>query len=417
MNTRHLIPILVSIQIILIIASFLSLSHFVNEHTIFENSVILVSELKQHSDVLIFETHKHVNGVSYADPENLIIHMEREFSTLKNGGISHDLTINPLPSKFLNAHDIAQTKLIIYTNSVEEILQTENPKFSFDDLIFTNLDTAKFDTNGALDYLLYQMLDENQIYSKNLLILQIGLAILNVGVHVMVLLIILDLLRKQSEKEKRLEKLASIGELASRVSHDIRNPLTTIKGVVDLLTSQKSTVVDEKNIQRLELIKKSVTQINHQVEDVLDYVRTNKITLEKASLLEIIDLAAKRVSVPDSVEISYPEKDYSIKCDKLKMEIVFVNLLLNAVDAVRRKGTVAIRMKNIDDFIEIQVEDSGPGIDSESISQIFEPLFTLKQKGTGLGLASCKNIVEQHKGTIKVSNNPTTFTIVIPSNL
>lgn len=85
MNTRHLIPILVSIQIILIIASFLSLSHFVNEHTIFENSVLLVSELKQHSDVLIFEVHKYVNGVPYADPENSIIHMEEEFNILKMG--------------------------------------------------------------------------------------------------------------------------------------------------------------------------------------------------------------------------------------------------------------------------------------------------------------------------------------------
>ena len=387
MNTKHIIPILVSIQIILIIASFLSLSHFINEHTIFENSVILVSELKQHSDVLIFETHKYVNEVPYADPENLIIHLEHEFGTLKNGGVSHDMKINPLPTKFLNAHDIAETKLIVYTNYVEEILKTKNPNFSFNDLVFTNLDTAKFDTNGALDYLLSLMLEENEIYGKNLLVLQIGLAILNVGVHVMVLLIILDLLRKQSEKEKRLEKLASIGELASRVSHDIRNPLTTIKGVVDLLTSQKSTVTDEKDIQRLELIKKSVTQINHQVEDVLDYVRTNKISLEKASLLEIINLAAKRVSIPDSIEVSYPEKDYSIKCDKLKMEIVFVNLLLNAVDAVRREGKIAIRMKSIDNYIEIQVEDSGPGIDSESVSQIFEPLFTLKQKGTGLGLA------------------------------
>ncbi|WP_187146559.1 two-component system sensor histidine kinase NtrB [Nitrosopumilus maritimus] len=401
----------------MIIASFLSLSHFVNEHTIFENSVLLVSELKQHSDVLIFEVHKYVNGVPYADPENSIIHMEEEFNILKNGGVSHNLTLNPLPTKFLNAHNIAQTKLIVYTNYVGEILKEENPKFGFNDLIFTNLDTAKFDTNGALDYLLSLMLEENKIYSKNLLILQIGLAILNVGVHVMVLLIILDLLRKQSEKERRLEKLASIGELASRVSHDIRNPLTTIKGVVDLLTSQKSTVTDEKDIQRLELIKKSVTQINHQVEDVLDYVRTNKISLEKTSLLEIINLAAKRVSIPDSVEVSYPEKDYTIRCDKLKMEIVFVNLLLNAVDAVRREGKIAIRMKSVDNFIEIQVEDSGPGIDSESISEIFEPLFTLKQKGTGLGLASCKNIIEQHEGTINVSNNPTTFTIMIPSNL
>ena len=99
------------------------------------------------------------------------------------------------------------------------------------------------------------------------------------------------------------------------------------------------------------------------------------------------------------------------------MEIVFVNLLLNAVDAVHREGKIAIRLKSIDNFIEIKVEDSGPGIDSESISQVFEPLFTLKQKGTGLGLASCKNIIEQHDGTIKVSNNPTTFTIMIPSNL
>lgn len=98
----------------------------------------------------------------------------------------------------------------------------------------------------------------------------------------------------------------------------------------------------------------------------------------------------------------------------MKIDAVFINLIVNAIQAMNQGGTLEINIKTHGDYAVIDFIDSGSGIPEEFINKIFEPLFTTKQKGTGLGLASCKNIIEQHNGSIIVKNNPTTFTIKIP---
>jgi signal transduction histidine kinase len=102
-------------------------------------------------------------------------------------------------------------------------------------------------------------------------------------------------------------------------------------------------------------------------------------------------------------------------CDSEKMQIVFSNVILNAIQAIGdNKGTINIRAKKKQNAIEIKIEDTGAGIAANIYEKIFDPLVTTKQEGTGLGLTSCKNIIEQHKGTISASNKPTTFTITLP---
>jgi len=97
------------------------------------------------------------------------------------------------------------------------------------------------------------------------------------------------------------------------------------------------------------------------------------------------------------------------------MEIVLINLLLNSIQSIdQNQGTISIRIKQINKNAIIEIEDSGLGIPEDIINDIFKPLVTTKQKGTGLGLASCKNIIEQHGGSISFQNNPTVFTVTIP---
>jgi signal transduction histidine kinase len=134
----------------------------------------------------------------------------------------------------------------------------------------------------------------------------------------------------------------------------------------------------------------------------------------ECSVRETIFSLIERISIPDDVEIIIDKFDMNIVCDPEKMEAVFINILMNSIQAMPNGGTLTVKLRSIDDFILIDFMDTGTGISEESIGKIFEPLFTTKQKGTGLGLASCKNIVEQHRGTISVKNNPTTFSIQLP---
>ena len=117
------------------------------------------------------------------------------------------------------------------------------------------------------------------------------------------------------------------------------------------------------------------------------------------------------------MKITRPSNDASITCDTKQIEVVFSNILLNSVQAMENSGEIKIRITENDENVSIEIEDSGPGIPEDKIEQIFEPLFTTKSSGTGLGLVSSKNIVEQHNGTITVKNNPTNFEIKLPKKL
>jgi signal transduction histidine kinase len=113
-----------------------------------------------------------------------------------------------------------------------------------------------------------------------------------------------------------------------------------------------------------------------------------------------------------------PKNDVKIICDSEQTAVVFENLITNAIQAIgEEKGEISIRFIENDASISIEVEDSGKGINDEDMPKIFEPLFTTKQSGTGLGLASCKKIIAMHNGTINVKNNPTVFSVILPKKV
>ncbi len=130
--------------------------------------------------------------------------------------------------------------------------------------------------------------------------------------------------------------------------------------------------------------------------------------------MRILRLAINHVKSTYGITINLPEKDITLNCDARKMEGVMSNLLNNAVHALAGQGEIDVTISVDAKFSIIQVKDSGHGIPNENLDKVFEPMFTTKKTGTGLGLVICKSIVEQHKGTISVSNKPTTFTIQIP---
>ncbi|WP_268544490.1 sensor histidine kinase [Candidatus Nitrosotenuis cloacae] len=211
------------------------------------------------------------------------------------------------------------------------------------------------------------------------------------------------------------ERLAAIGELASRLAHDLRNPLSIIKNTVEIMES-KPKISIENRIIYFNRLNRAIDRISHQIEDVLDFVRPVKFSFETQLINEIIVSAVEKIAKPDHIKINLPKNFVYLVCDFTKLEVVFTNLIINSIQAMNNSGQIDISLADGEEQVTIQITDTGCGITQDDMPKIFEPLFTTKQTGTGLGLASCKKIVEQHDGTIEASSahGKTTFTITIP---
>jgi len=215
------------------------------------------------------------------------------------------------------------------------------------------------------------------------------------------------------DKLLKSEKLSVVGVLAGRMAHDIRNPLAIIMASLEILKLKYPDIEDAK----FNKINNAVNRITHQIEDVLDFVKTSPLVIEKTSLLDILRNILDSQDLYDGVKVILPQNDIIARCDSQRMRIVFLNLLLNAIDAVGKRGEIMIRFHDYKELIKIEFEDSGTKLEEKDLEHLFEPLFTTKQKGTGLGLSSVQNIIKEHDGVISVTLSPTIFTIILPKSL
>ena len=218
-----------------------------------------------------------------------------------------------------------------------------------------------------------------------------------------------------SEKKYRTsDKLEVLGEMSARVAHDLRNPLHVIRATNEIL-KMINPKFDESSLKQFQIQDRAITRMVHQLEGVMDFVREKPLTLVHSSLFTLLDTAIDTLVIPKSVKITYPKNDLMINCDPNQMQNVFSNIILNGIQAIHEKGQIDITTPHRnDDSITIIFTDSGPPIPKDVIPKVFEPLFTTKQTGTGLGLASCKTIIESHGGSIRVDTNPTSFKIILP---
>ena len=230
---------------------------------------------------------------------------------------------------------------------------------------------------------------------------------------------VLDDLKTQQrdlEIKQKNQKLIYVGELLSQLSHNIRNPLQVIGATLDVFEARNEDRFSLEDSEDIIRIKRTVKRISEQIENVLDFVRETAVEAKPTSLIGCIQNVLRGIIIPESIKIELPEKDYKINVDQSKMEIVFSNLIQNAIEAIGHKeGQIKIEIHQNEGHILIDIIDSGPGIQTENIKDIFEPLFTTKHSGTGLGLASCNAIIKLHRGKITVKNNPTTFSLKMPS--
>jgi len=217
------------------------------------------------------------------------------------------------------------------------------------------------------------------------------------------------------------EKLAVLGQLAAGVAHEIGNPLTSISSIVQILARKIS---DENTLKFLSNIKENIDRISKIVRELVDFARTPDYQTEPVELnsiiikaLEIVkyDKRVKKVEFKTILEESLP----SIKIVPDQILQVFVNILINALDAMEGEGTITVRSRLDLKHIIIEISDTGCGIEEEILPKIFDPFFTTKEvgKGTGLGLSVSYGIVSKFGGDIEVQskvNKGSTFKIKLP---
>lgn len=232
-----------------------------------------------------------------------------------------------------------------------------------------------------------------------------------------------DSLQKLIETEKKLaesqarvknERLAGIGEIAASMAHNIKNPLGTIRSSADIV-KRNSKGTSKEIDEVLTRMDRAIERMSLQIEDVLNFVRITPLIENLVSTKTLLETAVEAIDIPKKIKVEVNDTELSLKCDPKKIEIVLINIILNAIQAIGdTEGTIKIKTREESGHVIIEIEDSGPGIPEQIFPKIFGPLVTTKEKGTGLGLSTCKNIIEQHGGTISVKNHPTTFIIKIP---
>lgn len=228
-------------------------------------------------------------------------------------------------------------------------------------------------------------------------------------------------LRQLETDLRRSERLAALGKMAAGVAHELRNPLSSIKGLAVLLKTKVGG--DPEGNQTADVLVSEVERLNRSIGELLDYARPEKLQLQPVSLRTILEKAATLVGIDAeslgvTISTSFVSSGDLAMVDEDKMNQVFLNLLLNAIQAMVDGGELNIRTELDQQMVVCIIEDNGEGIAEENLSRVFDPYFTTKSDGTGLGLALSAKIVEEHGGFVAIESRPdhgTRVTVRLPA--
>jgi PAS domain S-box-containing protein len=220
--------------------------------------------------------------------------------------------------------------------------------------------------------------------------------------------------RKEMElKLLRAERFASIGELATILGHDLRNPLSGIRGATFYLRRKHSNVWDREDLAMFEGIDKSIGYSDKIINDLLDYSREIRLDLAPVTPKLLLKESLMLVSVPEDVYlVDETSGELEFFADTVKVCRAFVNVIKNAIDAMPEGGRLVVRSEVAGEFVVFTFKDSGLGMSSEILQKLWSPLFTTKAKGMGFGLAICRRFVEAHGGCVTVESMPREGTTV-----
>lgn len=219
----------------------------------------------------------------------------------------------------------------------------------------------------------------------------------------------LDSLNAEMAELKSIEKFALTGRISRTIAHEVRNPLTNIN-----LAVEQIRVEVEKNedcIMLLDMISRNGTRINQLISDLLNSTRTNLLNFEKRKVNDLLNesllFAADRIELKNIRVIKeYCSDECLIEVDTQKINIAFLNIIVNACEAMEPdKGILTLKTEMKNNKCIVTISDNGKGIDAENVNKLFEPYFTTKDSGTGLGLTNTQNIILSHKASIQAESN------------
>jgi two-component system NtrC family sensor kinase len=224
--------------------------------------------------------------------------------------------------------------------------------------------------------------------------------------------------RRMEQQLLKSERLAAIGELATMVGHDLRNPLTGINGAAYYLKMKLDLKMNKKTREMLELIEKDIQYSNKIINDLLDFSRDIRLAKAKISITSLIKETLAKMEIPRKVKIiDLTKKDHKVLVDAVQMNRVFENVVKNAIDAMPRGGKLEIKSERVKNLLKVTFCDTGVGISQENLSRLGSPLFTTKAKGVGMGLAICKRLTEAHGGSLSIESKDkagTCVTVALP---
>lgn len=215
-------------------------------------------------------------------------------------------------------------------------------------------------------------------------------------------------LEQMREEVKKNDRLSVTGELAAGLAHEIRNPVAAIRGAVDELIGSLDKPALATKLATIAM--RESDQLNAIVSDFLDFARKPKVRREMFDVCglarEVMDVTQHKHSGAAKLQIrgQFPGQTCPVSGDRTQIRQVFINLAKNGIEAMNEEGTLHIAVVPAGSYVEVRFDDEGPGIDPDKVARIFEPFYTTKEHGVGMGLAICMRIVTAHDGTIRAAS-------------
>ncbi|MFH1903936.1 MAG: ATP-binding protein [bacterium] len=215
----------------------------------------------------------------------------------------------------------------------------------------------------------------------------------------------------QASKDEliRSERLAFTGRIAANIAHEIRNPLTNVAMAVQQL--RKAIKTEDPMSKNMDIIKRNTERINYLITELLNCARPPKLNIQPCNIHKVLEdilesnktkITSKRIKIIKR----FTSDTFIIKIDKEQMQRAFLNIIINAIEAMPKRGKLTIITEFKGNLFEVKIQDTGKGIPEEDIIRIFDPFFSSKSGGVGLGLTICYGIIVSHGGTIEVESKP-----------